>query len=159
ASRTTRIIPIVITAVNDPVGLGLIKSLDRPDTNVTGTTNYAPQLIGERLRLLKALYPAAIKIAIFANGNNPNVPAQFALFDIEAQALGMQALQLDVRTPPDIEHAFAKANEAGVQGLFQTVDSFINSERAVLARLAAQNKIPMIFSDREYVLAGGLMSI
>jgi putative tryptophan/tyrosine transport system substrate-binding protein len=159
ASRATRTIPIVIAAVNDPVGLGLIKSLDRPGTNVTGTTNYAPHLIGERVRLLKALYPMAIKIAMFANGNNANVPAQLALFNTEAEALGMQALQLDVRTPPDIERAFAKAGEAGVQGLFQTVDSFINSQRAVLARLAAQNKLPMVFSDREYVLAGGLMSI
>jgi putative ABC transport system substrate-binding protein len=159
ASRATRTIPIVISAVNDPVGLGLIKSLDRPGTNVTGTTNYAPHLIGERVRLLKALYPAAIKIAMFANGNNANVPAQFALFHTQAEALGMQALQLDVRTPPEIERGFAKARETGVQGLFQTVDSFINSQRAVLARLAAQNKLPMIFSDREYVLAGGLMSI
>jgi putative tryptophan/tyrosine transport system substrate-binding protein len=159
ASRATRTIPIVISAVNDPVGLGLIKSLDRPGTNVTGTTNYAPHLIGERVRLLKALYPAAIKIAMFANGNNANVPAQFALFHAQAEALGMQALQLDVRTPPEIERGFAKARETGVQGLFQTVDSFINSQRAVLARLAAQNKLPMIFSDREYVLAGGLMSI
>ena len=59
ASRATRTIPIVIAAVNDPVGLGLVKGLDRPGTNVTGTTMYAPHLIGERMRLLKALYPAA----------------------------------------------------------------------------------------------------
>ena len=71
----------------------------------------------------------------------------------------MQPLQLDARTPPDVEAAFAKAREAGAQGLFQAVDSFMNSQRAVLARLAAQDKLPMIFTDREYVLAGGLMSI
>jgi putative tryptophan/tyrosine transport system substrate-binding protein len=159
AARATRTIPIVIAAVNDPVGLGLVKSLDQPGTNVTGTTMYAPHLIGERARLLKTLYPAAAKVAMFANGNNASVPAQFALFSAEAQALGMQAVQLDVRTPPDIEPAFKKASEAGVQGLFQTVDSFMNSQRAVLARLAAQYKLPMIFTDREYVLAGGLMSI
>ena len=159
ASRATRTIPIVIAAVNDPVGLGLVKSLDRPGTNVTGTTVYAPHLIGERMRLLKMLYPAAAKVAMFANGNNASVPAQFALFSTEAQALGMKAVQLDVRTPTDIEPAFTKASEAGVQGLFQTVDSFMNSQRAVLARLAAQHKLPMIFTDREYVLASGLMSI
>jgi putative ABC transport system substrate-binding protein len=71
----------------------------------------------------------------------------------------MQALQLGVRAPPDVESAFARAREAGVHGLFQTVDSFMNSQRAALARLAAQLAIPMIFTDREYVLAGGLMSI
>src|SRR5262245_53177279 len=138
ASRATRTIPIVIAAVNDPVGLGLVKSLERSGTNVTGTTMYAPHLIGERLRLLKMLYPAAAKVAMFANGNNASVPAQFALFSTEARALGMQAVQLDVRTPPDIEPAFTKAREAGVQGLFQTVDSFVNSQRAALAKLAAQ---------------------
>src|SRR5215470_3294881 len=159
ASRATRTVPIVLAAVNDPVGLGLVKSLDRPGTNVTGTTMYAPHLIGERVRLLKTLYPAAAKVAMFANGNNASVPAQFALLSAEAQALGMRAPQLDVRTPTDIEPAFTKASEAGVQGLFQTVDSFMNSQRAVLARLADRYKLPMIFTDREYVLAGGLMSI
>jgi putative ABC transport system substrate-binding protein len=159
ASRATRTVPIVMAAVNDPVGLGLVRSLDRPGTNVTGTTNYAPHLIGERVRLLKKLAPAATKVAMFTNGSNANNPAQFALFSTEAQALGMQAVQLDVRTPPDMEPAFAKASEAGIHGLFQTVDSFMNSQRAVLARLAAQYKLPMIFTDREYVLAAGLMSI
>ena len=159
ASRATRTVPIVMAAVNDPVSLGLVRSLDRPGTNVTGTTNYAPHLIGERVRLLKKLAPAATKVAMFTNGSNANNPAQFALFSTEAQALGMQAVQLDVRTPPDMEPAFAKASEAGIHGLFQTVDSFMNSQRAVLARLAAQYKLPMIFTDREYVLAGGLMSI
>jgi len=159
ASRATRTVPIVMAAVNDPVSLGLVRSLDHPGTNVTGTTNYAPHLIGERVRLLKKLAPAASKVAMFTNGSNANNPAQFALFSTEAQALGMQAVQLDVRTPPDMEPAFAKASEAGIHGLFQTVDSFMNSQRAVLARLAAQYKLPMIFTDREYVLAGGLMSI
>jgi putative tryptophan/tyrosine transport system substrate-binding protein len=159
ASRSTRTIPIVIAAVNDPVGLGLVYSLDRPGANVTGTTNYAPHLIGERMRLLKKLAPAATKVAMLTNGSNANNPAQFTLFSTEAQALGMQAMQLDVQTPRDIEPAFAKASQAGIHGLFQTVDSFMNSQRAVLARLAAQYKLPMIFTDREYVLAGGLMSI
>jgi putative tryptophan/tyrosine transport system substrate-binding protein len=159
AAKATATIPIVMAAVNDPVGLGLVKSLDRPGTNVTGTTMYAPHLIGERVRLLKKLVPAAAKVAMLVNGNNANNPAQFVLFSTEARTLGMEALQLDARTPPDVEPAFAKAGEAGAQGLFQAVDSFMNSQRAVLARLAGERRILMIFTDREYVLAGGLMSI
>jgi putative ABC transport system substrate-binding protein len=159
ARKATDTIPIVLAAVNDPVGLGLVKSLDRPGTNVTGTTMYAPHLIGERVRLLKKLVPAAAKVAMLVNGNNASNPAQFVLFSAEASALGMQALQLDARTPPDVAPAFTKVREIGVQGLFQAVDSFMNSQRAVLARLAAQQGIPMIFTDREYVLSGGLMSI
>jgi putative ABC transport system substrate-binding protein len=72
AGRATSAIPIVLLAVNDPVGLGLVKSLERPDTNVTGTTMYAPQLIGERLRILKRIIPSLDKIAMMMNGNNPN---------------------------------------------------------------------------------------
>ncbi len=159
AKKGSDTVPIVIAAVNDPVGLGLVKSLERPGANVTGTTMYAPHLIGERVRLLKKLVPAAVKVAMFVNGNNANNPAQFALFDSEARAVGMQAAQLDARTPPDVEPAFRQAEKDGAQGLFQAVDSFMNSQRAVLARLAAQAKLPMIFTDREYVLAGGLMSI
>jgi putative ABC transport system substrate-binding protein len=159
AKKATDTVPIVMAAVNDPVGLGLVKSLDRPGTNVTGTTMYAPHLIGERVRLLKKLVPAAVKVVMFTNGNNANNPAQFARFDAEAQAVGMQAVQIDVRTPPEVEPAFGNAAKEGAQGLFQAVDSFMNSQRAALARLAAQAKLPMIFTDREYVLAGGLMSI
>jgi putative tryptophan/tyrosine transport system substrate-binding protein len=159
AKKATATVPIVIAAVNDPVGLGLVKSLERPGTNVTGTTMYAPHLIGERVRLLKKLVPAAVKVAMFTNGNNASNPAQFALFGSEAQAVGLQAVQIDVRTPPEVEPAFGRAVKEGAQGLFQAVDSFMNSQRAVLARLAAHAKLPMIFTDREYVLAGGLMSI
>jgi putative ABC transport system substrate-binding protein len=159
ASRATRTIPIVLTAVNDPVGLGLVKSLERPGTNVTGTTMYAPHLIVERVRLLKRLVPAATKVAMLTNGNNPNNPAQFVLFSAEAKALGMEALEIDARAPPDVEPGFAKARAFRAEGMFQSVDSFMNSQRAMLARLAAEHKLPMILTDREYVLAGGLMSI
>src|SRR5258708_34895920 len=84
AARTaTRAIPIVIGAVNDPVGLGLVESLERPGTNVTGTTMYAPQLIGERLRLLQKIVPALQRVAMVTNGNNASNAAQFALLSAE----------------------------------------------------------------------------
>ena len=159
AARATRVIPIVLAAVNDPVGLGLVNSLERPGTNVTGTTNYAPQLVGERLRILKSTIPALSKISMFVNGNNANNKAQFMLLSAEAKALGVEVQLLDVRTPSDISPAFAKAVSFGTQGLFNCVDSFINSQRFVIARLASQYNLPSILTDREYVLAGGLMSL
>src|SRR5215510_4134293 len=75
AGKATRTIPIVMAAVDDPVGLGLVKSLEHPGTNVTGTTNYSPHLIGERVRLLKTLASAATKVAMLTNGSNANNPA------------------------------------------------------------------------------------
>jgi hypothetical protein len=81
AAKATSSIPIVMLAVNDPVGAGLVKSLERPGTNVTGTTRYAPQLIGERLRVLKRLVPNLNRISMILNGNNPNNGAQLNGFD------------------------------------------------------------------------------
>jgi len=159
AGKATRTIPIVMAAVNDPVGLGLVKSLEHPGTNVTGTTNYAPQLIAERLRILKSVVPALDKVSMFVNGNNANNAAQFALLSSAAKSLGIEAQSFDVRTPSDITPAFEKLVTSGSKGFFNCVDSFINSQRFVTARLAAQYKVPAILTDREYVLAGGLMSL
>src|SRR5262249_29068487 len=106
AKRATSTIPIVLLAVNDPVGLGLVKSLERPGTNVTGTTMYAPQLIGERLRILKRIIPNLDKIAMVMNGNNPNNSSQVERVRSEARGLGIEVLALDLRKPEEVEPAF-----------------------------------------------------
>src|SRR5450631_531202 len=159
AAKATTSIPIVMAAVNDPVGLGLVKSLERPGTNVTGTTNYAPQLIGERLRILKSAVPTLTKVSMLVNGNNANNNAQFLLLSKEGKALGVEVQSLDIRNPSDVPPAFARAVSFGAQGLLNCVDSFINSQRHLTARLAIEHKLPSILTDREYVLAGGLMSL
>ena len=159
ARKATRSIPIVMAAVNDPVGLGLVESLDRPGTNVTGTTMYAPHLIGERLRTLQKIVPGLRKVAMLTNGNNANNQAQFAILNAEAQAVGIAVQQLDVRAPSDVEPVFRNAAQFGADGLLNAVDSFINSQRFAIATLAAQYKLPTVYTDREYVLAGGLMAI
>ena len=159
AAKATKTIPIVLAAVNDPVGLGLVNSLEHPGTNLTGTTNYAPQLIGERLRILKRAIPGLARVSMLVNGNNANNKAQFLLLTAEGQSLGVEVQILDVRNSDDIPSAFARALSFRTQGLFNCEDSFINSQRFVTARLAAQYKVPSILTDREYVLAGGLMSL
>jgi putative ABC transport system substrate-binding protein len=159
AARTTKTIPIVMMAVFDPVGIGVVKSLERPGTNVTGTTMYAPELIGERLRILKRLFPRLDKVAMALNGQNPNNAAQFALLRSEAQKLDIAAEQLDIRKPGDVDPAFDKALAFGAAGLLNAVDTFINSSRFALAAGAAKHKLPFVFSDVEYVMAGGLMAL
>src|SRR5215475_12559210 len=79
AAKATKTIPIVMLAVFDPIGIGVVKSLERPGTNVTGTTMYAPQLIGERLAILSRIVPGLDKVAMALNGNNGNNAAQFEL--------------------------------------------------------------------------------
>lgn len=159
AAQATRTVPIVMLAVFDPVGIGVVKSLDRPGTNVTGTTMYAPQLIGERLRILARLVPRLDKVAMALNGQNPNNAAQFALLRSEAQKLGVAVEQLDIRKPEDVDAAFAKALAFGAQGLVNAVDTFINSRRFALAAGAAKHGLPFVFSDVEYVMAGGLIAL
>jgi putative tryptophan/tyrosine transport system substrate-binding protein len=159
AARATSSIPIVMLAVNDPVGAGLVKSLERPGTNVTGTTMYAPHLIGERLRILKRLVVNLDKVSMVFNGNNANNAAQLELARSESRELGIEAQALDIRKPEDVDPAFDKAAAFGAKALINAVDGFVNSQRFALAAGAAKHKLPALYSDVEYVSAGGLMGL
>jgi len=159
AAKATNVIPIVMMAVFDPVGIGVVRSLERPGTNVTGTTAYAPQLIGQRLRILRRLVANLDKVAMFLNGNNINNAAQFELLRSEAGKLGIEVQPLDIRKPDDVDTAFEKALAFGARGLVNAVDTFINSRRFALAAAAEKYKLPVVYSDDEYVLAGGLMAL
>ncbi|PWT90921.1 MAG: hypothetical protein C5B56_04630 [Proteobacteria bacterium] len=159
AAKATESIPIVMLAVFDPVGIGVVKSLARPGTNVTGTTAYAPELIGGRLRILKQLVPNLDKVAMTRNGNNVNNISQFELLRSEARTLGIEVESLDIRKPEDVDAAFEKALAFHAKGLVNAVDTFINSRRFALAAEAARLKLPAVYSDVEYVLAGGLMAL
>ncbi len=159
AAKATNTIPIVMLAVFDPVGIGVVKSLERPGTNVTGTTMYAPQLIGERLRILKRIVPNLDKVAMALNGNNVNNAAQFELLRSEAGKLGVDVQSLDIRKPEDVDAAFDQALAFGAKALVNAVDTFVNSRRFALAAGAAKHRLPVVYSDVEYVLAGGLMAL
>jgi putative ABC transport system substrate-binding protein len=159
AARLSKTIPIVMMAVFDPVGIGVVRSLERPGTNVTGTTMYAPQLIRERLLILKRLLPDLDKVAMVLNGQNPNNASQFELLRREGRQLGIQVEQLDIRKPEDVDAAFDKAIAFGAKGLVNAVDTFVNSRRFALATGATKHKLPFIYSDVEYVMAGGLLAL
>jgi putative ABC transport system substrate-binding protein len=120
---------------------------------------YAPQLIAERLHILKRLVPQVQKVAMALNGQNPNNAAQFELLRSEAQKLGIAVEQLDIRKPEDVDAAFEKAQAFGAQGLTNAVDTFINSRRFALAAGAARYKLPSVMTDVEYVMAGALMAL
>jgi putative ABC transport system substrate-binding protein len=159
AAKATNAVPIVMLAVFDPVGVGVVKSLERPGTNVTGTTMYAPQLIGERLLILKRIVPNLDKVAMVLNGNNANNAAQFELLRSEAQKLDVEVRRLDIRKPDDVDTAFDMALAFGAKALVNAVDTFINSRRFALAAGATKYKLPAVYTDSEYVSAGGLMAL
>ena len=93
------------------------------------------------------------------NGNNVNNVAQFELALSEARKLGIEVLSLDIRKPDDVDAAFNKALAFGAKGLLNAVDTFINSRRFALSARAAEHKLPFVYSDIEYVLAGGLIAL
>jgi putative ABC transport system substrate-binding protein len=159
AAKATSSIPIVMLAVNDPVGAGLVKSLERPGTNVTGSTMYAPHLIGERLRILQRLVPNLDKVSMILNGNNANNAAQLERVRSEACGLGIEMQALDIRKPGDVDSAFDQAAAFGAKALVNAVDSFVNSQRFALAAGAAKHGLPALYTDVEYVSAGGLMAL
>jgi putative ABC transport system substrate-binding protein len=159
ARKATRTIPIVMTAVNDPVEWGFVHSLEHPGTNVTGTTLNAPQLVGERLRILKRLVPDLDKICMLIVASNAANPPLFASLNAEAEALGIQTQALDVRLPQDIGPAFDRALAWGAKALVHANDAFINAQRVTIAKLAVQKHLTVMYADREYVAAGGLMSL
>jgi putative ABC transport system substrate-binding protein len=159
ARKATSLIPIVMTAVNDPVEWGFVRSLERPGTNVTGTTLNAPQLVGERLRILNRIVHNLDRISMLIVASNAANRPLFALLTSEARAMGIEAQALEVRFPQDIAPAFDKALSWRAKALVHANDAVINAQRVKIAKLAAQNHLPVMYADREYVVAGGLMSL
>ena len=159
ARKATSTIPIIMTAVNDPMEWGFVNSLAHPGKNITGTTLYAPQLVGERLQILRRLVPNLDRVSMLLVPSNAANPRLFALLNSDAEAAGIKAQTLEVQLPADIEPAFKKARAWGAKALLHANDAFINSQRVTIAKLAAQNRLPIVYADREYVVAGGLMSL
>ena len=159
ARKATSTVPIVMTAVNDPIEWGFVDSLERPGRNVTGTTLYAPHMVGERLRILKQLVPSLDQVSMLLVPTNAANPRLYSLLNSEAQMTGIKTQSLEVQVSQDIEPAFGRARAWGAKALLHANDAFINSQRTTIARLAEQSKLPMVYADREYVIAGGLMSL
>jgi putative ABC transport system substrate-binding protein len=159
ARNATSTIPIVMTAVNDPVEWGFAESLERPGKNVTGTTLYAPQLVAERLRILKLIVSGLDRVSMLVVPTNAANARLFELLAKEAEALAIKVQAQQVRVPEDIIPALDDARSWGAKALVHANDAFINSQRKVIAQFAEQNRLPVMYADREYVLAGGLMAL
>jgi putative ABC transport system substrate-binding protein len=159
AKAATSTIPIVIAGGTDPVKFGLVASLNRPGGNVTGVTAIHNQLAGKRLDLLLNLVPQAMTIAYLvgiqrdeANQEETNGLLAAAL------VLGRQVITLECSSPADLEAAFATAVERQFGGLVVSAFPLAFNNRSKILALAAQRKIPAIYSQSQYAYGGGLMS-
>jgi putative tryptophan/tyrosine transport system substrate-binding protein len=157
AMEATKAVPIVMTAIGDPVGLGLVTSLARPEGNVTGLSNMSGDLAGKRLELLKEAVPAARRIAVMMHPDDPIVPLQVKDINATAGRIGVALEIIPVRHAHELEGAFQKALHWRAQGLLR-----LAGQATVIgpptAELALKHRLPAMLLVRQDVEAGALMS-
>ena len=158
AKAATTTVPIVFATGGDPVALGLVASLNRPGGNVTGASFFTGVLGEKRLELLRQLVPKATTIAVLVHPNTTQTEAERRDLQATPQAVGQQLIIFDVGTDGDIEAAFATIAQRAAGALLIGTGTFMFSQRERLVALAARHGLPAIYSDREFALAGGLMS-
>jgi putative ABC transport system substrate-binding protein len=154
----TSTVPVVMVAVGDPVGTGLVPSLARPGGNLTGLSSIAPDLEGKRLELLREVAPGLSHVAVFFNPANAFHTASMRQGNAAAQALGIKLQSLAVRASEDLDGAFAAIVKEKPDGLLILADRVFLHERKRMMDFAAQQRLPSVNAYRELVEAGGLMS-
>ena len=155
----TTAIPCVFLVNEDPVKLGLVASLARPDGNLTGVNLVNAELVAKRLELLRQLVPAAKRIVVLINPRNAAI-ANTTVKEIiaAARALGLQIQPVEAATSSEIDAAFANFQRDHPDALFISADPYFNARRIQIVQHAAHGSIPATFSNREIAEVGGLMS-
>jgi ABC-type uncharacterized transport system substrate-binding protein len=161
AKQATKTIPIVFTALADPVTSGLVTSLARPGGNVTGVSFLAPELVGKRLELLKQAVPGVRRVAVlWPPGDVPERTAKDMLkrAELAARELGLRLQLVEARGPADFNRAFSEMTRDRADALSVLTGAMLFTERRRLAELAEKNRLPAVYPWREGADAGGLMS-
>jgi putative ABC transport system substrate-binding protein len=159
AKEATSTIPIVMAQDTDPVGNGFVASLARPGGNITGLATFYPELSGKRLEILKEIIPRLSIVAVLTTSTSQASRQSLKETELAAGALGVKLQYLDVVDLKDIETAFRTAGKRRADAVLVMVEGpATNSHRKEFADLAANSRLPAIYSRREYVEAGALMS-
>jgi ABC-type uncharacterized transport system substrate-binding protein len=158
AKAATATIPIVFVTGADPIELGLVSSLSRPDGNLTGVNCLVKTLAAKRLELLRELVPGAMLIGFLFNPTNPASEPELRDVQDASRALGLQLEILHASSERDIETAFASFAQQRINALLVAGDSFFLSRCDQLIAAAASHAIPTSYQLREFVAAGGLIS-
>jgi putative ABC transport system substrate-binding protein len=159
AQRATQTIPLVMITGENPVARGLVKSIARPSTNVTGTWLAGDEgLIGKRLGLLKEVVPGLARCGAIVNPDDPGAAIVLKLLPPAARALDLELHVIEVRAASELNDAFAKAAHDGIQALFITGGLLLDTHPSEVAAIAARVGLPTIHPWRESAEAGGLMS-
>ena len=159
AKAETTAIPIVFGVSEDPVRLGLVASLARPDGNLTGVNVFSGELVAKRLELLRELVPAITRVAVLVNPAEA-VSTETTVRDVDAaaRAIGLQMQVLKASTSREIDAAFETFVRDRPDAFFVGSDPFFVSRRVQLTHLASRHALPAIYSVRDYTDVGGLTS-
>jgi putative ABC transport system substrate-binding protein len=158
AKAATITVPIVFITGSDPVREGLVVSLNRPGGNVTGVVFIASELGAKRLELLRQLVPKATTMGVLVNPNTPETEAERRDLLAASLKIGQQLSILEVGSDSEIENAFAALVQRSAGAALIGTGPFLTSHRQQLVALAARSRLPTMYSLREFVADGGLIS-
>jgi putative ABC transport system substrate-binding protein len=156
--QATTTVPLVMIAVGDPVGTGVVPSLSRPGGNITGLTSISPELDGKRLELLREIVPGISHIAVLWNSDSPLQFVGQRRTQDAAEVLGIKVLSLGVRNEDGLEKALAEIAREQPKALLVLADRLFLFHRARIMDFATQHRLPGVHAYRELVESGGLMS-
>jgi putative tryptophan/tyrosine transport system substrate-binding protein len=157
ARQATSTIPIVFPVATDPVAAGWVGSLARPGGNVTGLSQQRSDSAGKRLELLREVVPGMRRVAIMSPVGNPGSVAETGDVQTAARTLGLEVVRREIRRAADIALGF-EALKGAVDALYVVSDALIFTNRVRMITLAQHANLPTVYSLREYVESGGLMS-
>ena len=158
AKAATQTAPVVFITGSDPIVEGLVPSLSRPTSNLTGVAFMFTRLGEKNLATLHELVPKAVAIGALVNPNNPNAEPQTRDLQAAARTLGLQLVILAAGSDRDIDGIFATLRERQIEALLVTADGFFFGLPDKLATLAARHAVPTFYPLSDYVRAGGLIS-
>ena len=156
--KTATSIPLVMVAVGDPIGIGLVADFGKPGGNVTGLSSIAPELEGKRLELLREMIPNVSHIAVLWNPDNPFHVGSLKETRAAAQVMGIKLQLLGVRVSEEFPATFAAILRERPGALLVLADRLFLHNRALIVDFEAKHRLPGVYAYRELVEAGGLMS-
>jgi putative tryptophan/tyrosine transport system substrate-binding protein len=158
AKQATTRVPIVMGAVGDPLGIGIVTNLTRPGGNITGLSSRAAELEAKRLQLLKEVVPGLSRVAILFNPTNHYMPLALQSAQRGAQTLDVTLAIYEVYDTASLDAAFVTLTKDRPGALLVPGDPFLVSQRSRIAQFAIENKLPSVYTFREYIEAGGLIA-
>ena len=158
AAAATQTIPIVAVFIGDPVVGGFVASLSRPGGNITGVSNLNAVIEAKRIGLLRDLKPGIATVGALLNPDSITAAAQRKDIEEAARTTGLKVEFMEAKNDPELDAAFKSIVEKRIPALLVPADAFFAAAREKLADLAASNHVPAIYSLKESVVSGGLMS-